>query len=583
MGGVTAAGLNIFTGDALLTAVARTTGRIFWVGNATTFVPGGVAGADVAGAHGHSPKQPFATTDYAVGQCTAGRGDLIVVLPGHVEAVAAAAGLDLDVAGITIIFLGDGATRGTIRFGTAVGADMDVDAANITLGVKGQDLGPRFLANIDALTGPIDVNSARFRMYGAKWYDGTTINTTDCVVGDANADNMEIEDFEFVDGDAAGTQKQSFIQVAAATGVVLRKIKATGDFGTGIIENGTAWIDALLEDLVLDNASVTPTVALFLSATSTGWVRNSSLRVASGTTGYTATNTMQFDNVRVVGTDARSAGDGLLGQMADTAATGAVTATDTLMAYVKQLVTMLGPTELDADTLGEILVGTAGITTFPAAAIPANAVSLAEVIRQLYAALEGTAASQDGVATWPTAAAYANNVSVAEVLGYIQDGVRRGTGTTLPANTSLADYAEAVVTNAAATLVNATTIFTIAGGPIEILSLVARCVTGNDGTASTLQWSADPTDGAAATFSGASASLASVAAGAMVVLLGTALTTAPTVAATGVALSFTGATPTNGIIVGAGIITTTIGVGSTTGTWMHHMRYRPLSRGVTVS
>lgn len=229
------------------------------------------------------------------------------------------------------------------------------------------------------------------------------------------------------------------------------------------------------------------------------------------------------------------------------------------------------------------LSGTAGIVTFPAAAIPADAVSLAEVIRQLYAALEGTAASQNGVATWPTAAAYANNVSIAEVLGYIQDAVRRGTGTTLPANTSLADYAEAVVTNAAATLVTGTTIFTIAGGPIEIISLVARCVTGNDATASTLQWSADPTDGAAATFSGASASLASVAAGAMVVLLGTALTTAPTVATTSVALSFSGATPTNGIVVGAGIITTTVGGGSTTGTWMHHLRYKPLAKGVTVS
>ena len=395
--GATNPGINIFANTPQIDGV-RTTGRVYFVGNATTaFVPGGRTGVDLAGATGDNPQNPFASIDYAVGFCAADSGDTIIVLPGHVESVTAAAGLDLDVAGITILFLGDGATRGTIRFGAAggaVGSDMDVDAANITLGAKGKDLGPRFLANIDALTGPIDVNSARFHMYGAKWYDGTTINTTDCVVADANADNMEIEDFEFVDGDAAGTQKQSFIQVAGATAPVLRKIKCTGDFGTGIIENGTAWVDALLEDLVLDNASASPTVCLLLQATSSGWVRNSSLRVASGLTAYTANNDMQFDKVGIVGTDALAAADDVIGSTATTAATGAVTTTDTAMAYIKQLVTQNG-TALDTDTLGDILVGATGIGTFPAAAAPAAGVALADVIRAIYNAVSADSAASD--------------------------------------------------------------------------------------------------------------------------------------------------------------------------------------------
>lgn len=85
------------------------------------------------------------------------------------------------------------------------------------------------------------------------------------------------------------------------------------------------------------------------------------------------------------------------------------------------------------------LTGTAGLATFPAAAIPANDVSVAEVVRQIYAALEGTAASQNGVATWPTAAAYASNVSIAEVLAYVQDAVRQGSGTAMGTNKSVAD------------------------------------------------------------------------------------------------------------------------------------------------
>lgn len=426
--GVNHPGLNLFANIPPLPT--KTTGRVYFAGNSSTYVPGGVAGVDAAGVYGDNPQKPFATIDYAVGQCTANRGDLIIALPGHVEDVTAAAGLDLDVAGITIYFLGEGSNRATIRFSTAAGADMDVDAADITLGEKGYDLGPRFLANVDALTGPIDVNAARFKMYGAKWYDGTSINTTDCVVADANADNMVIEDFEFVDGDAAGTQKQSFIQVAGATGVIIRKVKCTGDFGTGIIENGTAWVDALLEDLVLDNASTSPTVCLLLQATSTGWVRNSSLRVASGTTGYTANNDMQFDNVAVTGTDASAVGTSAIGATADSAATGAVTTTDTLMAYIKQLVTQNG-VELDTDTLGALLAGTSGIATMPNAAVPANNVNMFELLRSIWGNLCGTASGENGIATFPTAAAPANNVSLAEVVRAIYDAVAAdGTATT---------------------------------------------------------------------------------------------------------------------------------------------------------
>src|SRR5262245_26293874 len=57
---------------------------------------------------GQTPDAPFATLDYAIGQCTADQGDLIVVLPGHVETVTGAAGVALDVAGVTVLGLGAG-------------------------------------------------------------------------------------------------------------------------------------------------------------------------------------------------------------------------------------------------------------------------------------------------------------------------------------------------------------------------------------------------------------------------------------------------------------------------------------------
>lgn len=175
------------------------------------------------------------------------------------------------------------------------------------------------------------------------------------------------------------------------------------------------------------------------------------------------------------------------------------------------------------------LSGSAGIGTFPAAALPADGVALAAFLRELY------------------------------------------------------DQNEKVAVKAAAAMVNAQTIFTIAGGPIEIETLLSLCVTANDGTASTLQYQANPTVGSAATISGASASLASVAAGATVLLTPTALSTAPVIALAAAGGVQLGGNLANRIVVPAGTLKLVIGVGSTTGTWSHHLRYRPLARGVTVT
>jgi hypothetical protein len=157
-----------------------------------------------------------------------------------------------------------------------------------------------------------------------------------------------------------------------------------------------------------------------------------------------------------------------------------------------------------------------------------------------------------------------------------------GTPTPAASDASLM-VSERAVESSTAVMVNANTVFTITGGPIQILELLSVCVTANDATASTMQWQSVPTVGSAQTFSGASASLASVTAGSTYLLTPTALTTAPTpitAAAGGVQL---GANLANRIIVKDGTIKLVIGVGSTTGTWKHYLRYRPLAPSATVN
>jgi hypothetical protein len=146
-----------------------------------------------------------------------------------------------------------------------------------------------------------------------------------------------------------------------------------------------------------------------------------------------------------------------------------------------------------------------------------------------------------------------------------------------PGSSGILDPAEKAVYKAAAVMVNGTTVFTITGGPIQIISIGCVCITANDTTASTLQYSADGTDGAATTITGASATLASAAAGAIVAAVPGTLATAPAIYANGVGIA-----GTVGIIVPAGIITTVVGVGSTSGTWRQFIRYIPLAPGVSV-
>lgn len=141
---------------------------------------------------------------------------------------------------------------------------------------------------------------------------------------------------------------------------------------------------------------------------------------------------------------------------------------------------------------------------------------------------------------------------------------------------------EVAVATAAATLVTGTVVFTITGGPIAVRFLQSVCITGNGATASTLQWRNAPTDGAATTFSGASASLANSLAGATVTLVPNALSTAPTVAASGAVIPAAGG-GYGEVILQPGTVTIVVGVGSTTGTWRHFMRYAPLSPNAVVT
>lgn len=584
--GVTIRGLPIITNN---------TGRVFWVYNGTA-----LQGGQRGGSNGNKGTydSPFSTIDYAIGQCSASRGDIIMVKAGHAETLATASAIAADVAGVSIIGLGAGADRPTLTF-SATDSTMVISAASVTM----QNIITK--PSIDSVVSPIVVSGA------------------DCWL-----------DYEHQDASAAIEAVRAILTEATANRLHVNLVYRGFTAGNAVV-NAVRLVGCDDGDINVDFYGVASTSVVEFLTTACTNINVSGVFYNSGTTDGSkdvvdtvGTSTWYADVVDAAA-GARFTGGSAAALASDdvTAITNALYGGPGIATWPASAAPANGVSLAEAlRWLDDAVQGANGVVTFPTGAAAANGVSLAEVLRYIQdqvingtgtaldtnTSLYGVLAGASGIPTFPTGIAAANNVSLAEVIRYIQDQIINGTGTVLPTNDSLFgilagasgittfpaaalpangvsiaevlredyDQGDKAVTNTTGTLVNGTTIFTIAGGPIEILSLVARCVTTNDGTASTLQWSADPTDGVAATFSAASASLASVAAGGMVILQGTTLATAPLVNASGVGL---GQQVTNGIVVGAGIITTTVGVGSTTGTWQHHLRYRPLARGVTVS
>ena len=189
-------------------------------------------------------KRPYATLDYAIGRSAANvtdtggpnDGDLIICLAGHTETVIAAAGLDVDSAGVTIVGLGNGSDRATVNFTTVVGAVMDIDAANVTI------MNMLFTGGFDATTGVIDVNSADFSMINCE-YRAVTGQATDVIrVADA-ADRLLIDGLVFRGAAADGGDSAILFEPNLVTGgcedVIIRNSSFYGNWDTGCIENIT--------------------------------------------------------------------------------------------------------------------------------------------------------------------------------------------------------------------------------------------------------------------------------------------------------------------------------------------------------
>jgi hypothetical protein len=97
-------------------------GKVLWVDSAT-------------GSNGNKGtfERPFATLDYAIGMCTANKGDTIMIKPNHAETITGAGGITADVAGINIVGLGTYNQRPRFLMDAATTVTFVISAADVTV------------------------------------------------------------------------------------------------------------------------------------------------------------------------------------------------------------------------------------------------------------------------------------------------------------------------------------------------------------------------------------------------------------------------------------------------------------------
>lgn len=259
-GPVTIAGIDDVPGDA-------------W------FVDSGASGAGATTGHGRTPHRPFSTLAYAFSSDLVGSGDVVYVMPGHAETVDAAGDITMDIAGVTVVGLGEGSSRPTFTFSTDTAATWLITAAN----VKVKNV-------LITATGTIDVVNA------------ITVSAADVVLEDVEV-REPASTTQFVDplivttggarckirryvcrSHASGDAIQSGVLVdAAVDGVEIDDAVLDGLFATGNIESTAATTNTIIRRPVLRQRHASQAAAVNLHASNTGFVIDAAARVTLST------------------------------------------------------------------------------------------------------------------------------------------------------------------------------------------------------------------------------------------------------------------------------------------------------------
>lgn len=250
----------------------KQSGGVFTIANMAEH-PGNVwfvdsaLGSDAAG-FGYNPDSPFATLAYAFSSDVLASGDVVYVMPGHAEAVAAARGIIMDIAGVRVIGLGWGGNRPTFTGTTGATVTIEIAAANIWL----ENL--LFVAGFtNGITEFIDVktlsNDLVFK--GCEWRE--TLNTQEflkCVTIEATISRVTFDGCRFK-GVIGGDSLAAIFAEGAITDLRVINSSFNGDWLDAVIDTDAGAITTPeFGNLMIRNADPTNGFAITINTATIG-------------------------------------------------------------------------------------------------------------------------------------------------------------------------------------------------------------------------------------------------------------------------------------------------------------------------
>jgi len=205
-------------------------GNIYYVCSANA-----VASASGGPSLGLNPQSPFNSINNALTKCASNNGDVIFVLPGHVETVNAAGALNFATGqcdGVTVIFLGNGAEKGVLNFVTSTAAQVTIGANNVTI------IGMKVTGNIDALVAGINITGTDCTLINTFWLDNTSVSSLVQVISTVTR-RTTISGYTYLEPGTIGSQKTEAIRINGGGNHRIQGLNIFGNFSTAIVNNIT--------------------------------------------------------------------------------------------------------------------------------------------------------------------------------------------------------------------------------------------------------------------------------------------------------------------------------------------------------
>lgn len=237
--------------------------------------------------HGKTRSLPFATLAYALTNTALATGDTIIVGEGHTENIAAAAGLSMPVARVTVKGEGYGSSRPTFTWTTLTTATWTVASAGCRI------TNCVFNMNLTGLVSGFVVSAAAAKFDNNTFLTGTAggsnVGVVNPILTTAAADYLEVSDNYFL-GPAATpggsiTAGTGCVNVVGGTGIkiVRNYMQYWGTTTSGAINNSTtATHGYLIQDNVIINNTASATKGVVMVSTSVGMCCNNRFGIGSG-------------------------------------------------------------------------------------------------------------------------------------------------------------------------------------------------------------------------------------------------------------------------------------------------------------